>query len=131
MGWEHAGWERQAFYPSFSFRLFTGRSHRAGPVVDVKRFETVVRLYRVYVVENVRGSRSKLGTELGDLRDVGRRRRRLEGRLEQLAIGKDARQRGISENWGPATILTIVHNDVSSRARPAVTRGWQCFLLGG
>jgi hypothetical protein len=45
----------------------------------------------VDVFVDVGGSGSRLGTYVGNLRDVGRRGRRLQGRLERFAVGKDDR----------------------------------------
>lgn len=90
-------WERRRLHLGLSFSLFTSgsgdASRLAGPVVDANRFKTVIRLCKVDVLENVGGSGSRLGAEVSDLRDVGRRCRRLEGRLERLAIGEDDRRR--------------------------------------
>lgn len=64
--------------------------------------DTVVRLCKVYVLENVGGSGGRLGAEVSDLRDVGRRGRRLEGKLEGLVVGKGDWRRGFPGNWGTA-----------------------------
>ena len=37
---------------------------------------------------------------MGDLRDMGRRSRRLQGRLERFAVRKDDRGGGVPWDWG-------------------------------
>jgi hypothetical protein len=79
----------------FGFCLFTSWTRDvgrlAGPVVDSDGFETIVGLCEVDVFEKVGGSGSRLSANVSNLRDVGRGGRRLEGRLEWFAIGKDDR----------------------------------------
>ena len=77
----------------FCLSLFTSRSRDvgglAGPVVDTDGLETIIRLCKMDVFEKIGGSGSRLGTDVGNLGDVGGRGRRLQGGLERLAVGKD------------------------------------------
>ena len=61
-------WEGEtcSFCLCLGFGLFTSRprdvGRLAGPVVDTDRFKTVIRLCKVDVLKNVRGSGSRLST---------------------------------------------------------------------
>ena len=94
-GWAMRLWERVSgrLCLGFGLSLFTSRPRDvrrlAGPVEDANGFKTVIRLCEVDVFEKVGSSGSRLGTDVSDLGEVGRRGRRLQGRLERFAIGKD------------------------------------------
>jgi hypothetical protein len=81
------------FCLGFGFSLFTSRSRDiggfAGPVVDTDGFKTVIGLCEVDVFVKIGGRGSRLGTDVSNLGDVGRGGRRLQGRLERFAVGKD------------------------------------------
>jgi hypothetical protein len=88
-------WEGESgrFCLGFGFSLFTSRprdvGRLAGPVIDADGFQPVVGFGEVDVFEKVGGSGSRLSTDVSDLRDVGGGGRRLQGRLERLAVGED------------------------------------------
>ena len=94
-GWAMRLWERVSgrLCLGFGLSLFTSRprdvGRLAGPIVDANGFKAVIRLCEVDVFEKVGSSGSRLGTDVSDLGEVGRRGRRLQGRLERFAIGKD------------------------------------------
>jgi len=56
------------------------------------------------VFVQVGGSGGRLSTQVGDLRDVRRRGRRLQGRLETFAVGKDDRRGGVPLESGLCTV---------------------------
>jgi hypothetical protein len=106
-GWTGRVWERVSgrFCLGFGFSLFTSRPRDigglAGPVIDADGFKTIVGLCEVDVFEKVGGSGSRLGTDVSDLGDVGRGGRRLQGRLERFAVGKDNWRGRVPGDLGP------------------------------
>jgi hypothetical protein len=100
--WRVGEGERGGLCLGFGLSLLTSRprdiGRLAGPVIDADGFETVIRLCKMDVFENVGGSGSRLSANVRNLGKMGRRRGRLEGRLERLAVGKDNWGRGVPGN---------------------------------
>jgi hypothetical protein len=93
-GWRSGGLRERVswrFCLSLGLSFFTRRSgdicRLPGPLVDADRFETIVRLCEMHVLEKVWGSWSRLSTEVCDLRDMRRGGRRFERRFERLPVG--------------------------------------------
>jgi hypothetical protein len=134
-GWAgRRGWEGVSgrLCLGFGFSLFTSRprdiGRLAGPVIDTDGFKTVVGLCEVDVFEKVGGGGSRLSADVSNLRDVGRGGRRLQGRLERLAVGKDDRWGSVPGNWWPRVVPGL-----NGRERREQWRGrWERDrILGG